>query len=82
VRVVRNNFPVDAVHYLDTHSVLGPTYSRYEFGGSLLWAGRPQHKALSDGRAEVYERTGVFKDQAAFVNVQPGSEAKSNRERP
>jgi len=61
------------VRYLDTHSVPGPMYNRYEFGGYLLWARGPEHKVFIDGRAEVYERTGVFQDQAAFVNLQPGS---------
>jgi hypothetical protein len=72
-RVVESNFPVQAVRYLDTHSVPGPMYNSYEFGGYLLWARGPQHKVFIDGRAEVYERTGVFQDQDAFANLQPGS---------
>lgn len=72
-RVVESKFPVEAVRYLDTHSIPGPMYNRYEFGGYLLWARGPEHKVFIDGRAEVYERTGVFQDQAAFVNLQPGS---------
>ena len=72
-RVVESNFPVQAVRYLDTHSVPGPMYNRYEFGGYLLWARGPEHKVFIDGRAEVYERTGVFQDQDAFVNLQTGS---------
>ena len=81
-RVVVCNIPVQAVCYLDTHSVPGPMYNSYEFGGYLLWALGPEHKVQSDGRAEVYERTGVFQDQSAFVNPQPSSKAKPNRERP
>ncbi len=72
-RVVAGKFPVGAVQYLDTHSVPGPMYNRYEFGGYLLWSRGPEHKVFIDGRAEVYERTGVFQDQAAFENLKPGS---------
>jgi hypothetical protein len=81
-RVVVCNSPVQAVCYLDTHSVPGPMYNSYEFGGYLLWARGPQHKVSIDGRAEVYKRTGVFQDQSAFVNPQSSSKAKHNRERP
>lgn len=72
-RIVEQNFPVAAVQYLNAHSVPGPMYNSYEFGGYLLWARGPEHKVFIDGRTEVYERMGVFQDQIALVNLKPGS---------
>jgi hypothetical protein len=72
-RIVANQFPVAAVQYLDTHYVPGPTYNSYGFGGYLLWARGPEHKVFIDGRTEVYERSGIFQDQIALVNLKPGS---------
>ena len=72
-RMVASNFPVAAVQYLDTHSVPGPMYNSYEFGGYLVWARGPEHKVFIDGRTEVYERSGIFQDQIALVNLKPGS---------
>jgi hypothetical protein len=72
-RLVEHNFPVAAVQYLNAHSIPGPMYNSYEFGGYLLWARGPEHKVFIDGRTEVYERTGIFQDQIALVNLKPGS---------
>ena len=72
-RIVDKNFPVAAVQYLDTHSVPGPMYNSYEFGGYLLWARGPEHKVFIDGRGEVYEHAGVLSDQIALLNLEPGS---------
>ena len=72
-RLVEQNFPVAAVQYLNAHSVPGPMYNSYEFGGYLIWARGPEHKVFIDGRTEVYERAGVFQDQIALVNLKPGS---------
>jgi hypothetical protein len=73
LRIVNNDFPVKAVWYMDTHFVPGPTYNSYEFGGYLVWARSPAHKVFIDGRTEVYERVGVFQDQVALINLEPGS---------
>jgi len=70
---VDKEFPVAAVQYLNTHSVPGPMYNSYEFGGYLLWARAPEHKVFIDGRTEVYERAGVFADQVNLINLKPGS---------
>lgn len=69
---VASYFPVRAVEYLKSHSVPGPMYNSYEFGGYLLWA-RPEQKVFIDGRTEVYERVGAFQDQIALVDLKPGS---------
>lgn len=71
-RSMAGHFPVRAVEYLNTHSVPGPMYNSYEFGGYLLWA-KPEQKVFIDGRTEVYERVGAFQDQIALVDLKPGS---------
>ena len=72
-QMVSNNFPVKAVEYVNTHPVPEPMYNSYEFGGYLLWARGPEHKVFIDGRTEVYERAGVFQNQVALFNLEPGS---------
>jgi hypothetical protein len=69
---VQESFPVMAVQYLNTHSVPGPMYNSYYFGGYLIFARGPEHKVFIDGRGDVYERAGVFSDQVALVNLKPG----------
>jgi hypothetical protein len=46
--VVEDNFSVETARYFDTHSVPGPMYNNYEFGGYPLWAQGPEHKLLID----------------------------------
>ena len=72
-RIVDKNFPVAAVQYLNTHSVPGPMYNSYEFGGYLLWARGPEHKVFIDGRTEIYENAGILSDQVELLNLKPGS---------
>ena len=72
-RIVEKSFPVAAVEYLNTHSVPGPTYNSYFFGGYLIFARGPESKVFIDGRGDIYERAGVLSDYVALVNLQPGS---------
>lgn len=64
---ITKDFPVAAVQYLRHHSVPGPMYNDYGFGGYLLWALGPEHKIFIDGRGDFYEQAGVFSD---YINVQ------------
>src|ERR1019366_7231928 len=70
---VATSFPVEAVEYLNAHTVPEPMYNSYEFGGYLLWARGPQHRVFTDGRVEIYEPAGVLSDQVALLNLEPGS---------
>jgi hypothetical protein len=69
VRDVANTYPVDAVEYLNHHSVPGPMYNTYGFGGYLILSRGPEHKVFMDGRSELYERAGFLPDylQVSFV---------------
>jgi len=65
------NFPVDAVEYLNRHTVPGPMYNSYGFGGYLIWSRGPEHKVFMDGRSELYERGGVLADYLEIENIRP-----------
>lgn len=68
---VSKEFPVAAVHYLRQHSVPGPMYNDYGFGGYLLWALGPARKVFIDGRGDFYEQAGVFADYISVQDIHP-----------
>ena len=68
---VNQDFPVTAVQYLQHHSVPGPMYNDYGFGGYLLWAMGPAHKVFIDGRGDFYEQAGVFSDYLGVQDIHP-----------
>jgi hypothetical protein len=71
-RVASNSsFPVEAVDYLRRHSVPGPMYNDYGFGGYLLWTLGPEHNVFIDGRGDFYEQAGVFSDYISVQDVHP-----------
>lgn len=70
-KIVSEEFPVAAVHYLKEHSVPRPMFNSYGFGGYLLWAMGPKHKVFIDGRGDFYEQAGVFSDYLKVQNVRP-----------
>jgi hypothetical protein len=67
---VDRDFPVAAVAYLDAHRVSGPMLNAYAFGGYLMATGR---KVYVDGRADLYERTGVLADSLDLTLMKPGA---------
>ncbi len=67
---VADNFPVDAVKYLQQHPAPGPMFDDYGFGGYLVWSGQ---KVFIDGRSEIYERGGVLSDYLHIAALQPGA---------
>ena len=66
-------YPVAAVEYLNSHSVPGPMYNTYDFGGYLVLARGPDNKVFMDGRSELYEPGGVLADYLEIANVKPGA---------
>jgi hypothetical protein len=70
---VAAQFPVRAVQYLQAHSVPGPMYNNYGFGGYLVWSRGPEQKVFIDGRGDVYERGGVLNDYLHVARLQPGA---------
>jgi hypothetical protein len=58
---VEKQNPVKAVEFIKTHNLQGPMLNAYPFGGYLIWA-MPEHPVFVDGRADVYEWSGVLAD--------------------
>jgi hypothetical protein len=67
---VADNFPVKAVEYLKQHTVPGPMFDDYGFGGYLVWSGQ---KVFIDGRSELYEQGGVLSDYVYIAALKPGT---------
>ncbi len=65
--------PVAAVEYLNHHSVPGPMYNTFGFGGYLILSRGPEHKVFMDGRSELYERGGVLADYLEIADIKPGA---------
>jgi len=74
---VEKDFPVRAVAYWDQHSVPGPMLNDYYFGGYLIGTG---HRVFIDGRADIYERSGVLGDIIALTQMRTGPLAFLDRQ--
>jgi hypothetical protein len=70
---VAKDEPVHAVDYLRQHSVPGPMFNDYAFGGYLVWALGPKHQVFIDGRADLYEETGVLLDYNIVEDITPAT---------
>ena len=69
-RDVAKDYPVAAVDYLRQHPQPAGMFNEYGYGGYLIWQLSPQHKVFIDGRADMYEYSGVFQDYAHIANVE------------
>jgi len=57
---VAENWPVEAVQYLETHPPPQPMFNAYGYGGYLIFHG--PNKVFIDGRTDLYEPSGVLAD--------------------
>lgn len=69
--IMEEKWPVEAVAYLRQHPVPQPMYNDYLFGGYLIWQMSDQNKVFIDGRADIYERTGVLTDYLSIGRLAP-----------
>jgi hypothetical protein len=67
---VAEQFPVQALEYMRAHSVPGPLFNSYGFGGYMIEAG---YKTFIDGRSELFEQTGVLGDYVHITFLRPGA---------
>jgi hypothetical protein len=67
---VADQFPVHALEYLRQHSVPGPLFNSYGFGGYMILSG---YKTFIDGRGEMFEEVGVFRDYMHITDLKPGA---------
>lgn len=51
--------PVEATRFIQQHHLPGPILNNYDFGGYLIWAA-PEYPVFVDGRADIFEWTGVL----------------------
>lgn len=70
---VTQHWPVKAVRYLEQHPAPQPMFNNYEYGGYLIYALDGQNKVFIDGRADIYERTGVLADYKSIGWVEPNA---------
>jgi hypothetical protein len=71
--VVAKDYPVTAVQHLQAHPVGGRLFNEYGWGGYLIWSLHPQQKVFIDGRADIYEYSGVLPDYLSIVLIEPGA---------
>jgi hypothetical protein len=62
-------WPVKAVQYLKRHPPPRPMFNNYSYGGYLIYTLDGQNKVFVDGRADVYEGTGVLADYGRIAQV-------------
>jgi hypothetical protein len=67
---VADQFPVQALAYMQQHSVPGPLFNSYGFGGYMVEAG---YKTFIDGRSELFEQTGVLNAYMHITMLKPGA---------
>jgi hypothetical protein len=63
---VDSQYPVRAISYLETQSISGPIVNYYLWGGYLNWKA-PRLKVFVDGRADIFEYNGIFKDYLSLL---------------
>jgi hypothetical protein len=68
-RQVDEKSPVKAVEYLKTNHLSGPMLNEYVYGGYLIWAA-PEYPVFVDGRADVFEQTGVLAEFGRWATLQ------------
>jgi hypothetical protein len=66
---VKKQSPVKAVEFIRRTGLSGRMLNEYVYGGYLIWA-LPEQKVFIDGRADVYEWTGVMGDLADWATLQ------------
>ena len=66
---VNDGNPVKAVEFIKTHHLSGHMLNSYVYGGYLIW-GLPEQPVFLDGRADLYEWTGVLGEFAQWANLQ------------
>jgi len=66
---VAKDYPAEAIPYLRAHPQPTGMFNEYGYGGYLIWQLGPQHKVFIDGRADMYEYSGVFEDYMHIADI-------------
>jgi hypothetical protein len=70
---VQKEYPQGALQYLVNHPVHGRMLNDYGWGGYLIWAARPRNMIFIDGRADIYEYSGVLSDYLSIMRLEPNA---------
>jgi hypothetical protein len=73
-RQVEQGSPVNAVAFINAHHLSGRMLNDYVYGGYLIWAA-PEHPVFVDGRADVFEWTGVLDEFLKWAALQSDPDA-------
>ncbi len=60
--------PVKAVEFIRANRLPGPMLNDYNFGGYLIWA-LPEHPVFIDGRADLYEWSGLLGEFGSWATL-------------
>jgi hypothetical protein len=77
---IRKTSPVAAIEYVRKARLHGPMLNAYIFGGYLIWA-LPEEKVFIDGRADIYDWTGVFAEYGRWATLSEDPAALLDRHR-
>jgi hypothetical protein len=66
---INSGNPVKAVEFLKTHHFSGHMLNAYVYGGYLIWA-LPEQPVFIDGRADLFEWSGVLGEFARWTTLQ------------
>jgi hypothetical protein len=67
--LVAKDYPTGAIKYLRAHPHPTGMFNEYFYGGYLIWQLGPQQKVFIDGRADLYEYSGVFQDYMKIATL-------------
>jgi hypothetical protein len=66
---VENQSPQKAVEFIKANHISGPMLNDYASGGYLIWAA-PEYPVFIDGRADIYEWSGVLGEFGRWATLQ------------
>ena len=66
---VNDGNPVGAIAFMRRTGLSGRMLNDYGYGGYLIWAA-PEYKVFVDGRAELYDATGLLKEYGEWTLLQ------------
>ena len=66
---VEEHSPVRAVEFIKGHRLQGPMLNDFDDGGYLIWAA-PEYPDFIDGRADVFDWTGVLAEFERWITLQ------------
>ncbi len=78
IKEVDTGNPVKAVEYIRSHHLSGNMLNSYVYGGYMIWA-MPEHPVFIDGRSDLYEWAGVFRQYGEWATLQDDPTALLNK---